>query len=437
MTDFNFDIWRMQSQGDIAGLMTYLRHPTPDVRRHAATSLRALGAAGAIPALQTALIAESDSGVRTIIISALDYLFEQASDPDNREAIERQHKVVQWIAQLASDKPEQIIRAAQNLADMKEKLATEALILVFRNRAHSPRVRLEAAEALLKLESAPIEVTLLAALRNPDWHTRRNAAGVLGQLHADWAVEPLTTALHDSNEIVRRIAHAALERIDTPEARRALETPLITDEFVAVKVEPTPEASTKPSEAIQTPETPTSAAQALAVETKPSPVETSAAPESPKQPETALPTAEVSKPVEVQSPVVEVQSPVSAPMTLPTAPVPQLDGLTLPVEIQLPDPSPVFEPSTSADPTPAVSEPAAAALTTGAPDLPTAPQIDIPIEPLPFDPEQKKTSDLTPQTPEMMLSLAPAPASADLAAIPPMADEDTQPVKPVLGEDVS
>ncbi len=225
MADFNFDIWRLQAQGDMQGLITLLRHANPDMRRRAATALRALGATSSIPALQAALVNEGDAEVRTVLVSALDYLFEQALDGENKQATDRQHKVVYWIAQLSSDKPEQIIRAAQNLADLKEKIAAEALVLIFRNRQHSARVRLAAAEALLKLESAPVEVTLLAALRHADWHTRRNAAGVLGQLHADWAVEALAGALRDPQEIVRRTAYAALRRIDTPESRRAMEPP--------------------------------------------------------------------------------------------------------------------------------------------------------------------------------------------------------------------
>src|SRR5262245_20988904 len=68
VADFNFDIWRLQAQGDLHGLMTLLRHPNPDMRRRAATALRAMGAAGAIPALQTALVTEGDADVRAILV---------------------------------------------------------------------------------------------------------------------------------------------------------------------------------------------------------------------------------------------------------------------------------------------------------------------------------------------------------------------------------
>src|SRR5882724_6047406 len=55
VADLNFDIWRMQAQGDVRGLINLLRHPSPEMRRRVATALRAVGATTAIPALQTAL----------------------------------------------------------------------------------------------------------------------------------------------------------------------------------------------------------------------------------------------------------------------------------------------------------------------------------------------------------------------------------------------
>ena len=50
----------------------------------------------------------------------------------------------------------------------------------------------------------------------------RNGAAILGQLKADWAVLPLTRALRDKNDKVRRTAYAALRYINTDEARAAL-----------------------------------------------------------------------------------------------------------------------------------------------------------------------------------------------------------------------
>jgi HEAT repeat protein len=215
----------LQAHADVHGLIKALKHADPDIRRRAATALRALGASSAIPALQSTLAFESDPDVRAVFISALDVLFQQELDDEAEDAANRPNQVVRLIAQLSGSNPEHIIRAAQTLAEMKEKLAAETLVMVFQNRQHSARVRLAAAEALLALESAPIEVSLLATLRHNDARIRRNAAAVLGQLGADWAVEPLAAALYDANEMVRRTAYAALQRIGTPESLRAIEPP--------------------------------------------------------------------------------------------------------------------------------------------------------------------------------------------------------------------
>jgi hypothetical protein len=227
VADSNFDIWRLQAQADIHGLLVAVRDGTPDIRKRAATALRALGATSAIPALQSILVSEKDADLRKVLITTLDYLFQQEVDEDDDEASEQQSRVVHLIAQLSNNNPEHVIRAAQNLAELQEKLAAEALVVVFHNRQLRADVRLAAAEALIKLESAPVEVTLLAVLRNTDWRMRRNAAAVLGQLHADWAVGPLIAALRDEQEIVRRTAYAALKRIGTPDAMRAIEPPTV------------------------------------------------------------------------------------------------------------------------------------------------------------------------------------------------------------------
>jgi hypothetical protein len=226
VADSNFDIWRLQAQADIRGLIVAVKDGSPDIRKRAATALRALGATSAIPALQSLLVSEKDPALRSILITTLDYLFQQEIDEDDSTP-EQENRTVHLIAHLNSDSPEQVIRAAQNLAELKEKLAVESLVVVFHNRSLRADVRLAAAEALIKLESAPVEVTLLAALRNPDWHIRRNGAAVLGQLHADWAVSPLMAALRDDHDIVRRTAYAALKRIATPEALRAIAPPTL------------------------------------------------------------------------------------------------------------------------------------------------------------------------------------------------------------------
>ena len=224
MKDFNFEIWRMQSQSDIKGLVASLKDSNPLTRRVAATALRTMSATTAIPGVQDALLEETDPELREILVTTLESLFAQnnvslpTQTGDNRN-------IVRLIARLSGSHTEQAIRAAQELGDSREKLTIEALLLTFNNRKMAARVRLAVAEALLKMQSAPSEITLLAALRSEKWMIRRNAAAVLGQIQADWAVEPLIQTLRDPIEAVRRVARAALNRIATQEALAAIRAP--------------------------------------------------------------------------------------------------------------------------------------------------------------------------------------------------------------------
>ena len=176
-------------------------------------------------ALQEAHRKEEDPETGMAIAAAIEVLKDSsggndayvASDADDEEA-----QIQGLIEQIKSDKAEQIVVAAEKLGEMGAKLAVEPLILAFNNQKHTIHVRLAIAEALLKLESAPVEVTLLANLRHSDWHNRRNAAAILGQLQAEWAIEPLSRILSDPHPVVRRTALAALKHIGTPESRKAL-----------------------------------------------------------------------------------------------------------------------------------------------------------------------------------------------------------------------
>lgn len=244
----NYMIWRMQSQGDIAGLIEAVRSQDLDIRRRAAAALRTLGATNAIPALQVALVTEKDPDVRATLMSALDYLFQEDIDEDENGPAEERHKqIVRLVSQLNSTSAARIIQAARALGELREKIAAETLVMVFHNQSHPAAVRLAAAEALVKLESAPVEVSLLGALSSPDWRIRRNAAAVLGQLKADWAVDPLGIALHDVQERVRLTAKAALERIGTPEAREILEQHSNPKDVIETRAVQSGEEETQPA----------------------------------------------------------------------------------------------------------------------------------------------------------------------------------------------
>ncbi|MCU0495971.1 MAG: HEAT repeat domain-containing protein [Anaerolineae bacterium] len=224
MSDFRPDIWRLQAKFDIQGLIEALKHTDPNIRKRAAAALRALGATPALPALKAALAVEHDPETRANIVAALDVLEleqDRGSAPPVPEPV-TVSEFDQLIEQLNSGQPEKVIASAIKLGEMRDKRAAERLVLLFNNNNIAANVRLAIAEALLKLESAPVEVALLGALRSPNWRVRRNGAAILGQVRADWSVDPLAKALHDENEIVRKTARAALRFINTPEALAAL-----------------------------------------------------------------------------------------------------------------------------------------------------------------------------------------------------------------------
>ena len=228
MSDFRPDIWRLQAQLDTEGLIEALVNTDAGIRKRAATALRALGAVGSIPILKQLLETESDTDARAHFVSALESLQEEAEKQkaETKKVVDtgalREGKLQQLILQLNSEDEAMIIQSAKNLAELKDKQAVEPLIVLFKDPTVSIKVRLAVAEALLQLESAPVEVALLGALRSNQWRVRRNGAAILGQLRADWAVEPLSKALEDEHELVRRTSYAALRYIATKEAQKAV-----------------------------------------------------------------------------------------------------------------------------------------------------------------------------------------------------------------------
>lgn len=232
----NQDIWRLQAQYDVQGLTEALTSTDAVRRKRAAAALRAIGARESIPALRVAFEKEADEDARSSIASALVSLAEEpareTAEADVQPSVE-QTLATRLIRQLESADPAEVIDAAHQLGELGDRQAVEPLVMLFHDVSRSVELRLAVAEALLKLESAPVEVTLLATLRHNEWQTRRNGAAILGQLRAGWAVPPLVNAMRDPHPIVRRTARAALRRIATPEARRALE------EYAASQIRPT------------------------------------------------------------------------------------------------------------------------------------------------------------------------------------------------------
>ncbi|MCS6834868.1 MAG: HEAT repeat domain-containing protein [Anaerolineae bacterium] len=225
------DIWRLQSQFDNEGLIRALSHASPDIRRRAAVALRTIGAADAVPALRQALDREPDPDVRQALLLALETLDEEApgqarptlpEKPVTDELPTEAAELGRLLAQLESANPDEVVKAALRLGEMGDKTAAEPLVVLFTSPKTSGEIKLAVAEALLKLNSAPVEVALLASLRHTHPDVRRKGAAILGHLKAEWAVQPLGEALRDPVQIVRRTARAALKNIGTPEARKIL-----------------------------------------------------------------------------------------------------------------------------------------------------------------------------------------------------------------------
>ncbi|MDZ4672009.1 MAG: HEAT repeat domain-containing protein [Phototrophicales bacterium] len=231
MSDFLPDIWRLQANSDVDGLTQALTNPDATTRKRAAAALRALGAFSAIASLETALDRETDPETRSNMLAALSILQQEKERKDLNPQDTLEMLVVSTIdpniQRLIDDVNGadnlKAIRAAQALGEKSAKEAVEPMVMRFNSPKTPIMVRLALAEALLKLESAPVEVALLGALRSTEWQVRRNGAAILGQLRAQWAIEPLAKAMFDRNEIVRKTAYAALKRIDTPQSQRAIQ----------------------------------------------------------------------------------------------------------------------------------------------------------------------------------------------------------------------
>jgi len=219
VSDSQPNIWQLQARSDISGLEKALLHSDANIRKRAAAALRALDRPEAIPALQAALKKETDAEARMAMQLALDDLAQQPQRATEEEVAVK--ALVRELNDFRHD-PEKLIDIMRELGNLGNKLAADSLVLLFNDQTMPTKVRLAAAETLIKLDSAPTVVTLLVALRHKQWRIRRNAAAVLGQLKAEWAAVPLSKALGDENEIVRRTAQAALINIGTPEAQMLL-----------------------------------------------------------------------------------------------------------------------------------------------------------------------------------------------------------------------
>ncbi len=242
MNDNRPDVWHLQTQSDVPGLITALQHHDPIIRMQAAAALKALGAADAAPALRVALASEQDPTAYAAMAAAVAVL---TAAP---------HRLNQLILTLRHKDLQQALDSARRLGELGDRRAVAPLITLFNDPNTNHQLRLATAEALLNLEPTPVKMALLAALRHADWRIRRNGAAIMGQLRADWAVDPLSRALDDAHQVVQRTARAALQHIATPHARRALARMQMRQTDTASAVQPAPaKASSGHSERLVAP----------------------------------------------------------------------------------------------------------------------------------------------------------------------------------------
>jgi HEAT repeat protein len=370
------NIWQLQSRVDIDGLTAALSHADPEIRRKAAAALRALDAAGAIPALKDALATETDWEAQATLLAAVQHLTRE----DTLDVLIEQRNVEALVNLLFSDWTHDVLGAIEALGELGEKQATESLVVIFRSTELPDELRYAAAEALLRLESAPAVVTLLAALRRDDGEVRLNAASMLGELHATWATRGLIDALEDPEAEVREAARMALEKIGTPTALKALESVDVGATQMLDALEETP-----------------------AVEEAPAQLELLPAEDEPLATE-ALPVAEVLSAEEVALTAEELPEAEAAP-----------------AEESLAEKAPVEEPSAEAEPQPAEES---------EPEAEQSPAVETPVAGNPSE-EAPTASD---DDPYATTELPTLPASE--AVDPSQAPQPVQPEELFAEEDV-
>lgn len=225
------DIWRLQARWNVRSLIRALQSDDVIIRKRAAASLLVLGALDAIPYLEAALQNEQDEDAHLHMETALLTLRrerEERADLGAEEAVYRpivarvDADTQALIDQLRTGDAHQIIETARLAAEKNALPVVETLVIIFNRRETPLKARLAVAEALLKMASAPVEVSLLGALRSDNWQVRRKGAIILGELSAEWAIEPLMRCLSDDNVTVRQAAYHALHKINTPTSRRIL-----------------------------------------------------------------------------------------------------------------------------------------------------------------------------------------------------------------------
>lgn len=178
-------------------------------RALAVDALGRLGDAAAIPAL-VGILSDEDDDLRARATSALGQIGGISALPGLVSALGDRDGVVRWWA-------------AEALGRSGNPAAVPALLDALRAPHEDMGTRLAIIGALARLGDAEAVPGLLALLRNEYLVLREAAARALGQIGDAAAVVGLEEALYDEQPAVREAALEALARLDTPQAREAVE----------------------------------------------------------------------------------------------------------------------------------------------------------------------------------------------------------------------
>ena len=214
----------------IYSLQKALKDPDEGVRRAATEALREIGTDRVVGHLIAAL-KDKGEGVRRAATEALvrigtDRVVGHLIAALNDKGIVVRIAAAEALVRIGSDKAtdaviaalkdkEFVVRraAAGALGRIGSDKATDAVIAALKDKEFV--VRIAAAEALVRIGSNKATDAFIAALKNKDegFDVRYRAAEALGRIGTGRVVGPLTTALKDPDEDVRRAATEALVRI--------------------------------------------------------------------------------------------------------------------------------------------------------------------------------------------------------------------------------
>ena len=203
---------RLRSPDAVDSLVAALRDPQPEMRQTAAQALKAIGDKKATSALAS-MLKDDNASVRYHVVAALEAL--------------------NWIPQ--NDGERALRSVAMGKLDQAANYggaAVEAIAGELRTGVHYKRI--EAVEALAKINDARVVKPLIAALKDEDGNVRAKAVEVLSRIGDARAVEPLITALKDRDSRVRASAVEALCKFGDARAIQAL-TGLLHDGSAEVR----------------------------------------------------------------------------------------------------------------------------------------------------------------------------------------------------------